>query len=112
MAFDSIPKNSSEMRAVAGNSIDRKYRGPIIHFYNHVKKHYGVEDALAFNTKTNAGKTAKLMRALKGTVDIAQVKRKVGLDAAFKITWGDGSRGNRGTGNRGNLFEPQFDAAL
>jgi len=112
MAFDSIPKNSSEMRALAGSSIDRKYRGPIIHFYNHVKKHYGVEDALAFNAKTNAGKTAKLMRALKGTVDIAQVKRKVGLDAAFKITWGDGSRGNRGTGNRGNLFEDQLFQGL
>ena len=112
MAFNSIPKNSSEMRAIAGSSIDKKYRGPIIHFYNHIKKHYGVEDALAFNPKTNSGKSCKIMRALKGTVDIAQVKRKVGLDSAFKITWGDGSRGNRGTGNTGNLFEGQLENGL
>ena len=112
MAFNSIPKNSSEMRALAGSSIDKKYRGPIIHFYNHIKKHYGVEDALAFNPKTNAGKSCKIMRGLKGTVDVSKIKKQVGLDANFKITWGDGSRGNRGTGNRGNLFEEQLENGL
>ena len=112
MAFNSIPKNSSEMRALAGSSIDKKYRGPIIHFYNHIKKHYGVEDALAFNPKTNAGKSCKIMRGLKGTVDVSKIKKQVGLDANFKITWGDGSRGNRGTGNRGNLFEGQLENGL
>ena len=112
MAFNSIPKNSSEMRALAGSSIDKKYRGPIIHFYNHIKKHYGIEDALAFNPKTNAGKSCKIMRGLKGTVDVSKIKKQVGLDANFKITWGDGSRGNRGTGNRGNLFEGQLEDGL
>lgn len=112
MAFNSIPKNSSEMRALAGSSIDKKYRGPIIHFYNHIKKHYGVEDALAFNPKTNAGKSCKIMRGLKGTLDVSKIKKQVGLDANFKITWGDGSRGNRGTGNRGNLFEGQLENGL
>lgn len=112
MAFNSIPKNSSEMRALAGSSIDKKYRGPIIHFYNHIKKHYGIEDALAFNPKTNAGKTCKIMRGLKGTVDVSKIKKEVGLDSNFKVTWGDGSRGNRGTGNRGNLFEEQLENGL
>ena len=100
------------MRALAGSSIDKKYRGPIIHFYNHIKKHYGIEDALAFNPKTAAGKSCKIMRGLKGTVDVSKVKKQVGLDANFKITWGDGSRGNRGTGNRGNLFEAQLENGL
>lgn len=100
------------MRALAGSSIDKKYRGPIIHFYNHIKKHYGVEDALAFNPKTNAGKSCKIMRGLKGTLDVSKIKKQVGLDANFKITWGDGSRGNRGTGNRGNLFEGQLENGL
>lgn len=100
------------MRALAGSSIDKKYRGPIIHFYNHIKKHYGIEDALAFNPKTNAGKSCKIMRGLKGTVDVSKIKKQVGLDANFKITWGDGSRGNRGTGNRGNLFEGQLENGL
>jgi len=100
------------MRALAGSSIDKKYRGPIIHFYNHIKKHYGVEDALAFNPKTTAGKSCKIMRGLKGTVDVSKIKKQVGLDANFKITWGDGSRGNRGTGNRGNLFEEQLENGL
>lgn len=112
MAFNSIPKNSSEMRALAGSSIDKKYRGPIIHFYNHIKKHYGIEDALAFNPKTAAGKSCKIMRGLKGTVDVSKIKKQVGLDSNFKITWGDGSRGNRGTGNRGNLFEGQLEEGL
>ena len=112
MAFNSIPKNLSEMRAVAGSSIEEKYRGGIIQFYSKIKKAHGMEDPLAFNPTTKSGKSCKLVRALKGEVDIAKLKRECNLDSNFKISWGDGSRGNRGTGNTGNLFEGQLEKGL
>ena len=112
MAFNSIPKNLSEMRQVAGSSIDEKYRGGLIQFYMKVAKAHGVNDPLALNPTTKAGKSAKLIRALKGEVDLAKLKKDCGLPPAFKITWGDGSRGNRGTGNTGNLFEGQLEKGL
>lgn len=112
MAFNSIPKNLSEMRKVAGSSIDEKYRGGIIQFYSKIAKAHGMEDPLAFNPTTKSGKSCKLVRALKGEVDVAKLKKECGLDANFKISWGDGSRGNRGTGNTGNLFEGQLEKGL
>ena len=95
MAYNSIPKNLSEMRAAAGSSIDEKYRAGIIKFYTKVAKAHKIEDPLAFNPTTKSGKSAKLVRALKGEVDVSKLKRECGLDSNFKITWGDGSRGNR-----------------
>ena len=41
MAFNSIPKNLSEMRAVAGSSIDEKYRGELSSSIVKLKKHMG-----------------------------------------------------------------------
>jgi hypothetical protein len=112
MAFNSIPKNLSEMRAVAGSSIDAKYQAGIISFYRKLVKAHGMEDPLAFNPATTSGKSCKLVRALKGEVDVAKLKKECKLDANFKISWGDGSRGNRGTGNTGNLFEGQLEKGL
>ena len=112
MAFNSIPTSLAEMRKVAGNSIDKKYVKGIISFYRKVSETHGVSNPLAFNPAVTSGKSAKLMRALKGDVDIAKIKRESKLDSNFKITWGDGSRGNRGTGNTGNLFETQLEKGL
>ena len=112
MAFDSIPNNLTEMRNAAGCCIDEKYRGKIIQFYLDVAKEGGMENPLAFNPAIKTGRSCKLVRALKGVVDLKALKKKNQLDANFKITWGDGSRGNRGTGNTGNIFEAQLEKGL
>ena len=44
MAFNSIPKNLTEMRDAAGCCIDEKYRGKIIQFYLDVAKEGGMEN--------------------------------------------------------------------
>ena len=112
MAFDSIPNNLTEMRDAAGCCIDEKYRGKIIQFYLDVAKEGGMENPLAFNPKVKTGRSCKLVRSLKGVVDLKAMKKKHDLDANFKVTWGDGSRGNRGTQNTGNLFEKQLEDGL
>ena len=112
MAFNSIPTSLAEMRKVAGSSLDKKYKAGIVTFYRKLVQAHGVNDPLAFNPSTAAGKSCKLIRALKGEVDISKLKKECELDANFKITWGDGSRGNRGTRNTGNLFEEQLEKGL
>lgn len=113
MAFNVIPKNLAEMREAAGEHIEQQYRWGIITFYRKiVDAHPSIPDPLAFNSGTSSGKSVKVIRALKGEVDIAKLKRQCELPAAFKVDWGDGSRGNRGTGNTGNLFEGQLEKGL
>lgn len=50
-------------------------------------------------------------RSLEGDVDLVVLKRAAGLKT-ISLKFGSGSSGNRGVNNRGNLFEPQFAAAL
>lgn len=62
---------------------------------------------LDLTKKTNIN----VSRMIDGDMSIADIKSKAGL-STIKIKFGNGSSGNRGANNRGNLFEPQFDAAL
>ena len=50
-------------------------------------------------------------RSISDDLSIAEIKRGAGL-SKIKIKFGNGSSGNRGVNNRGNLFEPQFAEAL
>ena len=50
-------------------------------------------------------------RQVQDDMTIADIKSKAGL-SKVKIKFGNGSSGNRGANNRGNLFEPQFAEAL
>ena len=50
-------------------------------------------------------------RALSDDMSLADIKDKARL-SNIKIKFGNGSSGNRGVNNRGNLFEPQFADAL
>jgi len=50
-------------------------------------------------------------RALQGDFTISQIKTKAKL-MSVKLKFGNGSAGNRGVNNRGNLFEPEFATAL
>ena len=77
-----------------------------------VAKEGGMENPLAFNPSIKTGRSCKLVRALNGVIDLKSMKKKHGLDANFKITWGDGSRGGRGKGNTGNIFEAQLEKGL
>jgi hypothetical protein len=113
MAFNVIPKNLTEMREAAGEHTEQKYRRGIITFYRKiVDAHPSIPDPLAFDGGKSSGKSVKIIRALKGEIDIAKLKRQCELPAEFKVSFGDGSRGNRGTGNRGHQFEFQLEKGL
>ncbi len=50
-------------------------------------------------------------RMIDGDYTIKQINQKADINI-LKLKFGNGSSGNRGANTRGNLFEPQFDAAL
>lgn len=50
-------------------------------------------------------------RALSDEISIKDIKSKANL-SKINIKYGNGSSGNRGVNNRGNLFEPKFAEAL
>ena len=54
---------------------------------------------------------ANISRTLQDDISLADIKSGAGL-TTIKIKYGNGSSGNRGANNRGNLFEPQFADAM
>ncbi len=82
-----------------------------------------VEEAKrVFNLLRNKNKTpinfdldkkvnVNISRAVENDITIKQVNQKADVKV-LKFKFGNGSSGNRGANNRGNLFEPQFADAL
>lgn len=110
MAYNLIPSTFSE----AGKSV-KHMEDPVakesIRLWNYLNENYGniLPNPLAFDPTNKSN--VKIARALKDEVALAELKRKLKI-TKLKMSWGDGSRGNRGTGNTGNLFEQQLERGL
>ena len=110
MAYNLIPSTFSE----AGKSV-KHMEDPVakesIRLWNYLNENYGniLPNPLAFDPTNKSN--VKIARALKDEIALAELKRKLKI-TKLKMSWGDGSRGNRGTGNTGNLFEQQLERGL
>jgi hypothetical protein len=71
----------------------------VVAFYSDIRKETDMEDPIAINMDNP--KQVKIHRDLDGMFDLSELKKKYSLS----ITYGNGSRGNRGANNRGNFFE-------
>ena len=108
MAYNLIPSTFSD----AGSSVkhmDNAAAAEALRLWNYLVTTYGMENPLAFNPSNK--KAVKIARALQTEFTKAEIKRKLKL-TSLNFDFGDGSRGNRGTGNRGNLFEEQLEAGI
>ena len=108
MAYKLIPSTFSE----AGSSVkhmDTATAAEGLRLWNYLVNTYGMENPLAFDP-TNK-KQVKIARALQTEFTKAEIKKKLKI-SALKVDFGDGSRGNRGSGNQGNLFEQQLEAGI
>ena len=65
----------------------------------------GIETPINIDLKMK--KDINVSRTFKAVEDIANIKRNAGLKTV-RIKYGNGSSGNRGANNRGNLFETAF----
>ena len=108
MAYKLIPSTFSE----AGSSVkhmDTATAAEGLRLWNYLVNTYGMENPLAFDP-TNK-KQVKIARALQTEFTKAEIRKKLKI-SALKVDFGDGSRGNRGSGNQGNLFEQQLEAGI
>ena len=110
MAYNLIPSTFSEAGKSVKNMEDPGAKESI-RLWNYLNENYGniLPNPLAFDSTNKSN--VKIARALKDEIALAELKRKLKI-TKLKMSWGDGSRGNRGTGNTGNLFEQQLERGL
>jgi hypothetical protein len=108
MAYDLIPSTFSDAGASVKH-MDNAEAAEALRLWNYLVNTYGMENPLAFSSSNK--KAVKIARALQTEFTKAELKRKLKLNS-LKFDFGDGSRGNRGTGNRGNLFEEHLEKSI
>ncbi|MDC0308729.1 hypothetical protein OAL25_00545 [bacterium] len=109
MAYTFFPKSLDELdKELKANNFSFDSVKEIISLFSIL---YSKQVETPINIDLAKKSNVNISRALDGDWTIAQIKQKAGL-SKVKIKFGNGSSGNRGANNRGNLFEPQFDAAL
>ena len=102
MAYDAIPKSRKEALGIVSGS-KTEIISDVKRLYDHlVKKYPKIEDPLAFDPKKK--NECKIRRALQTAFKLGDLKKELKLQM-LRIDFGDGSRGNRGLGNQGTLFE-------
>ena len=105
MAYDAIPKSRKEALGIVSGS-KTQIISDVGRLYDYlVKKYPKIEEPLAFDPKKK--NECKIRRALQTAFKLSELKRELKLQA-LRIDFGDGSRGNRGLGNQGTLFEVEL----
>lgn len=108
MAYDFFPKNTNELVEGTKN-FDPEIQSEIVTLFNYLKKNSKIESPI--NLDKSNPKKVNVSRSLDGDFTINGIKSKTNL-SKIGIKFGNGSSGNRGANNRGNLFEPEFAEAM
>ena len=109
MAYDIFPKTQKELEE-STKDFSKEVRSELMGLFTYLKKKFP-----AVETPINLDKSKKtsvnITRAVQEDVSLDKIKRDLKIEK-LSMKYGNGSSGNRGTANRGNLFEPQFAQAL
>lgn len=109
MAYNVIPKTNTEMRK-ASKALNEDAAKDAMLVYSCLQQRFPeFPDPLAMDPKVKS--KIKLFRGLKGAIEIAELKKSCKVKV-LDISWGDGSRGNRGASNAGGLFERELEKSL
>jgi len=109
MAFDFFPKTKKELDSKT-KTYKPEIAGEIYSLFLYLKKKFPKVETpinMDFSKKT----TVNITRQIEQDTKIQKIKKDVGI-TKLTIKFGNGSSGNRGVNNRGNLFEPEFAIAL
>lgn len=90
-----------------GASWDKNTIEDVVKLYNYLKK----KDATPINIDLKKPKNINISRTLQSGESVDSIITGSGI-TTFKLKWGNGSSGNRGANNRGNLFEKEFADSL
>lgn len=106
MAYDFFPKDKGEILRKLGSWKEDNVK-EVVRLFDMLKSEMPEPINIDVGQKT----LVNVSRQLQGKFDINVIKSKANLKIV-KIKFGNGSSGNRGANNRGNLFEKQFADAL
>lgn len=112
MAYDFFPKSKQDINDKLKNKT-QKYRDNCSKVYEYLRSKYPtIEAPINIDTTKGENSPINVVRAIKGSLTESQILLQAKVQQPFKIKFGDGSSGNRGTQNRGNAFEYEFVNAL
>ena len=109
MAYDFFPKTEAELES-GTRQHSKEIRSELLYIFSYLKKKFPEIDTPICMDKTKKS-SVKISRAMQVDVNISTLKTKLKIKK-LTLEFGNGSSGNRGVNNRGNLFEPQFAKAL
>lgn len=111
MAYDFFPKKASEItQELEKNNWNIENISEVVSLFSHLKKKFPAVEA-PINIDKNQRSVINISRSLQEEIAIPALKSTLKL-SKLKPKFGNGSSGNRGVNNRGNLFEPQFADAF
>lgn len=109
MAYTFFPTSAADIQKTL-KSGDQKKVSEIMDVFAWLKAKFPAVET-PINIDPSSLTTINVTRMLEGDADLGAIKRYTKI-SKVKLKFGNGSSGNRGVNNRGNLFEPQFAKAL
>jgi hypothetical protein len=108
MAYTFFPKTTEEIqKTLADNKFPQPNIEEVKRLFSLLRNKADTPINLDLAKKVNVN----VSRMIDGDYTIKQINQKADINI-LKLKFGNGSSGNRGANNRGNLFEPQFADAL
>lgn len=102
MAYNIFPKNDKDIQDFTKDAATQKSLSALLSFLQ--KKFPKIIDPIALDR--TQPKIAKVTRALQTEVTLAELKRI--SESKINVKFGSGSRGGRGSNNKGNAYESIF----
>jgi hypothetical protein len=110
MAYDFFPKSVSDITLqLEKNNWDIQKISEVVTLFSYLKKTYPkLETPINLDKNTSV---INISRSLSEDVKLPTISSNLKFNK-IKLKFGNGSSGNRGANNRGNLFEPEFADAF
>lgn len=109
MAYDCFPKTVKELQQKT-KSHPAEIQGELFLLFNYFKKKFPKLET-PINLDLQKRSSVNISRAIQEDTSLQKIKSDVKI-SKLSMKFGNGSSGNRGVNNRGNLFEPEFAEAL
>lgn len=110
MAYTFFPKTIQELEKKTRSGYDPKVRAELSGVFLYLKEKFPALDT-PINMDLGKRKSVNISRSIQEDTTINKIKRDNSI-RLLSMKFGNGSSGNRGVANRGNLFEGQFDRAF
>jgi len=101
-AYNIIPNSGADIDNLS--HLDDSQKETLKDIFNKISTESGHPNPIAISSKSGENKKVKVSRTVADDFDLASLGKGTG----FKLEAGEGSRGGRGTGNKGFEFEDQI----